>query len=164
MARKDYSPEKQKIADGILFEIPNVPFGVGHCVYKLHYGDRYIINYGKDLAGSLFLIQKGFAYHVAYNQKESDDKTNKTWIRFYRYIEKHPNEKFKIEVLFKNKSAFQILKRCQISLDNCISDRKCLNNNLTPYIPVYRPNLNMYGWITSRQVKLFDTFIKKQSQ
>lgn len=164
MARKDYNPEKQKVVEEIHFEIPNVPFGVGHCVYKLYYGDRYIINYGKDLAGSLFLIQKGFAYHVAYGQKEADDKKNKTWMKFYRYIQKNPKLKFRLEVLFKSKSAFQVLKRCQIELDKAISDRKCLNNNLTPYLPVYRPNLNMYGWITPRQIKLFENFTRKQSQ
>lgn len=164
MARKDYNPEKQKIVEETRFEIPNVPFGIGHCVYKLYYGDRYIINYGKDLSSSLFFIQNGYAYHLAYDQKEADSKKNKTWIKFYRYIQKNPKLKFELEIVFKNKSAFQVLKQCQISLDNSIGDKKCLNNNLTPYIPVYRPKLNMYGWITPRQVKLFNTFTDKRSQ
>src|SRR5690348_13241769 len=126
MARGNYDIEKQKIADSIRFDIPNVPFGVGHCVYKLYYGDRYIINSCKDLAGSLYFLQHGYAYHVAYNQKETDDKKNKLWIKFYRYIQQHPRKEFRLEVLFQNKSAYQVLKRCQLELDACISDNKCL--------------------------------------
>lgn len=164
MARGEHDLQKQKVAEEIRFDIPNVPFGVGRCVYKLYYGDRYIINYGKDLAGSLFLLQKGYAYHVAYEQQEADDKKNKTWIKFYRYIQKNPNKKFKVEVIFKSKSAYQIIKRCQIELDKSFSDRKCLNNNLTAYIPLYRPNLNMYGWITPRQVALFKSFLEKRDK
>lgn len=156
MARIDFDKDKKKLAESIRFEIPNVPFGIGHCVYKLYYGDRYIINYGKDLAGSLYFLQNGYAYHVAYEQKVTDDKKNKTWIKFYQYIFKNPEKKFRLEVVFKDKSAYQVLKQCQISLDNSIRDKKCLNNNLTPYIPVYRPNLKMYGWITPRQIKLFE--------
>lgn len=162
MPRGEFDIKKQKEANEIRFDIPNVPFGVGHCVYKLYYGNHYIINSGKDLAGSIFGLQKGYAYHVAYKQGEADEKKNKLWIKFYRRIQQHPGLDFRLEVLFESKSAYQVLKRCQIELDAALNDKKCLNNNLTPYIPQYKEKLKNHGWITKRQVKLFNNFIEKR--
>src|SRR5580692_6461454 len=159
MARGNYDKVKQKAVNEIRFDIPNVPFGVGHCVYKLYYGDRYVINHGENLAGSLFLLQKGYAYHVAYNQTEGDDKKNKWFISLYRYIQARQGLKFRLEVVFEHTSPYEVLKACQLALNMAINDKKCLNSNLEPYIPQYRPKLKQYGtWVSRSHMLNFRKF------
>jgi hypothetical protein len=158
----NYDPDKAKLIKELRFDIKSVPFGVGRCVYKLYYGTRYIIWKGETLIESLSLLQKGYAYHVAYGQSEADDKQNKFFIQFYKYIQSHPDLDFRLEILLASQNAYELLKREQMELIACWTDKKCLNNNQESYLPKFREKTQTYGsWITKRNVADFKKFLKK---
>jgi hypothetical protein len=147
--------------------IPDEYFETESCVYKLYYGDKYLIVKGKTLAGSIFFIEKGYASVISSGggkqrthdiQKEWEDK-NKFYFKFYKHIYDNPKLQFRIEVLLETNNAYHLLKREQQELTKSIRDKKCLNSNLTSYIPKFNTKTNMYGWITKKQVASFRRFL-----
>lgn len=153
------------------FTISNLDQETGSCLFKLFYGDRYVIAKGKTLAGSVFLIEKGYAYFLAggggtgrrnlggEGQKEGDGK-NTYYRKFYSYIKKNPALEFRIEVILESENAYQLLKQEQIELTKAIRDKRLLNNNITAYIPKYRKSTASYGWISRGHVLSFKKFLK----
>ena len=141
---------------------------VENCVYKLHYGDRYIIAKGKTLAGSLYLIEKGYAAFIAGGKLASKGHGHKEWEgkntyyrRLYTYIQKNPGLLFRVEVLLEDSNGYNLLKKEQTELDAGIRDKRCLNSNVTSYIPQYRPTSKSYGWISRAHVLCFKKYLKQ---
>lgn len=153
------------------FIINNIDQEVESCLYRLYYGDRYIIAKGKTLAGSVFLIEKGYAYFIAggggtgrrnlggVGHKEGDGK-NTYYRKFYSYIKKNPALDFRVEVILESNNGYQLLKAEQEELTKAIRDKKLLNNNITAYIPKYRVDTQSYGWISRAYVMNFKRFLK----
>lgn len=153
------------------FGIANLNQETESCLYKLYYGDKYIIAKGKTLAGSVFLIEKGYAYFIAggggtgrrhlggEGQKEGDGK-NTYYRKFYTYIKKNPGLEFRIEVILEDNNGYQLLKAEQVELNKAFRDKKLMNNNITSYIPQYRAKTKSYGWISRAHVMNFKRFVK----
>lgn len=138
------------------------------CVYKLYYGDRYVIIKGKTLAGSVFFFEKGYAAVISSGsknrpihdiQKEWEDK-NSFYFRIYKYIHDNPKLQFRIEVLLETNNAYNLLKREEIELRASFKDKKCLNSNITSYIPKYNKKSKKYGWINRGSVLAFKKYLK----
>lgn len=160
-----YDPVKQDKVKTIEAEldIPFIPLAPDRCVYKLHYGNKYLIIKGENLPGSLFFFKKGYAYHVGYNQKESDDKSNKLYIAFYRHIQRHPGLQFNVEIIATG-TPYQLLKSEQLALDAALKDSRCANSNLEAYIPQYRPKNKRYGgWISKGDYLNFRKWVKARN-
>jgi len=148
----------------------DIDLEVESCVYKLWYGDVYLIVKGKTLSGSIYLIEKGYAAFIAAgggsgNQEGGAgqhewDGVNSYYFKFYRYMHKNPNLDAKIEILLESNNAYELLKTEQIQLQNCIRDKNCLNSNLNAYIPKYRAKMKSYGWINKGSVLAFQKFMK----
>lgn len=157
---KKYKPNviKKTVVDSISFSLPEMKSEIGCSLYKLYYGNKYIIHKGKTLAGSLFLIQKGYAYFFGYNHQTKDNR-NHYYFKFYNYIRKHPGLEYRVELLLQTEDALEILKSEQLELWKTFKDKKCLNNNITSYIPVYREKTDSYGWISKEQVELFNLWV-----
>ncbi len=143
---------------------------VESCVYRLFYGDRYIIAKGKTLAGSIFLLQKGYAYFLVggggsgnelsgEGHKEADGK-NTFYFKFYRFVSKNPHLSSRIELIIESNNGYQLLKNEQIALNKAIRDKKCLNSNIYAYIPQCRSKVGMYGWISKAHYLNFKRFLK----
>lgn len=154
------------------FVIPNIDTETESCVYKLSYGDRYIIAKGKTLAGSIFLFEKGYAYFLlggggtgnevsGTGHKEGEGK-NTFYFKIYKYIKEHPNLEFNLQVLLESNNGYQLLKTEQLELNKAIRDKKCLNSNIEAYIPQYRTKTKSYGWISNGYVHAFKKFLKNQ--
>lgn len=154
------------------FGIANLNQETESCLYRLYYGDKYIVAKGKTLAGSVYLIEKGYAYFLAggggtgrttnitgKGQKEGSGK-NTYYRKFYSYIKKNPRLEFRIDVLLEDNNGYQLLKAEQIELNKTIRDKNQLNNNITAYIPKYRAEQKMYGWISRAHVMNFKRFLK----
>lgn len=152
-----------------MITIPDEYFEVESCVYKLYYGDRYVIVKGKTLSGSVYLIERGYAAMLTagggtgwgrggQGQKEWDG-VNTYYFKFYSFIQKHPGLQFKIELLLESTNHYDLLKTEQLALNESIKDSKCLNSNLTSYIPIYRKKTRMYGWINKGSVLAFKKFL-----
>jgi hypothetical protein len=139
--------------------IPGVDMEAGSCVFKLHYGSKYVIIKGKTMSGVIYLFEKGYAHFLAFDHS-AGDKRNVYYFKFYSYIKSHPNLQFKIEMLLESENAYQLLKMEQIALNISIKDKNCLNNNLTAYIPQYRATTQSYGWINKGSVLSFKRYLK----
>lgn len=134
------------------------------CLYKLCYGKKYIVVKGKTLAGSVYLIEKGYAYFIAggdhgEGHKEGDGK-NTFYHKFYQYIKDNPGLVFRLEVVLETNNGYQLLKNEQIELNKAFYDKNLLNNNLTAYLPKYRQQTGSYGWISRAHVLNFRKFQK----
>lgn len=149
--------------------IPDEYFEVESTVYKLYYGDRYIIVKGKTLTGSIYLIERGYAAFISagggsgnksggQGQKEGDGK-NTFYFKFYSYIHDNPKLQFNVQVLLESNNPYELLKLEELQLRASIRDKKCLNNNVTAYIPKYNKKSTMYGWINKGSVLAFKKFL-----
>jgi hypothetical protein len=152
------------------FNLPDIDQEVEGCLYKLFYGNKYIIAKGKTLAGSIFLLEKGYAYFLVggggqgnnatgEGHKEGDGK-NSYYHKLYSYIKKNPGLMWRLEVLLETNNGYDLLKREQQELNAAIKDKNLLNNNLYSYIPKYRSTTKMYGWLNKGSVLAFKKFLK----
>jgi hypothetical protein len=147
------------------FNIPNIDQETESCLYRLCYGDKYIIAKGKTLAGSIFLLEKGYAYFIAGGKdgkghNEGDGK-NSYYYQFYMHIWSNPGLEWRLEVLLETNNGYDLLKREQQELTAAFKDKNLLNNNLHSYIPKYRSSTKMYGWINKGHVLAFKKFLKR---
>jgi hypothetical protein len=142
------------------------------CVYKLFCGDRYLIVKGKTLAGSIYLIERGYAAFIAagggtgnrmggIGQKEWDG-TNTYYMKFYQFVRHNPTLPIRHEVLLESDNVYILLKTEQLALDEAFSDKKCLNNNITSYIPIWRKKSMSYGWMNRGSVLAFKKYLKRK--
>lgn len=156
-----------------MIQVPEEYFEVESCIYKLYYGPYYVIIKGKTLTGSIYLFERGYAAFMAAGggigrgkqlggkgQEEWEGK-NTFYYKFYKMIYYNPGFEFKVEVLLESNDGYQLLKHEEIELSKCIRDKKCLNSNVTAYIPKFRKSTNSYGWISKRQVADFRRFLSK---
>jgi hypothetical protein len=158
------------------FNIDSIPVDVDACVYRLWYSDKYIIVKGKNLAGSVFLIQKGLAYFLAGGGRASEQSAagvageghkegqgkNTFYFQLYSFVKANPLREWKVEVLLESDNGYQLLKREQMELDGAIADKRCLNSNVQAYIPKFRAKTFMYGdWIKPSHVLCFKKFLKQ---
>lgn len=145
-------------------------FEVESCVYKLSCGDRYLIVKAKVLTGSIYLIERGYRSFLTAGggtgrgrggdgQNEWDD-VNSYYFKFYSYVYKNPKLPLIVEVLLESSNAYDLLKLEQQLLTKYLSDKKCLNSNLTSYIPKYNKKSCMYGWINKGSVLAFKKYLK----
>lgn len=160
---KSYDPDYVKVQEKEVDE-----FQIEKCIYKLYHGDRYIIVKGKNLAGSVFLIDKGYAGFLAGNKLNLKGSGHKEWegknsfyFKFYRYKQKFPKLPTKTEVIFESEDGFELLKREQEELQKSIRDKKCLNSNVESYIPVFREKTQSFGWLTKAEVDKFNLYLQQ---
>lgn len=158
------------------YNINNIPVDIDACVYRLWYGDKYVIVKGKNLAGSVYLIQKGLAYFLAGGGKASESSAagvkgeghkegqgkNTFYFQFYTFVKDHPGLEWKVEVVLESDNGYQLLKREQIELAGAINDKRCLSGNVEAYIPKFRPKTALYGdWIKPAHVLCFKKYLKQ---
>ena len=125
-------------------------------VFKLYYGEKYIIHKGKYLAASIKILERNCGYYIAYNHDKKDNVDY--YEAFYNYVKKNPNLTFRVEVIKHDIDAFEILKTEHILLNNSIRDKNCKNNNLTPYIPKFNEKTGMYNWIKQEELERYYEF------
>src|SRR5262245_13119608 len=154
------------------FNIKGIDPEVAGCVYKLFYGPRYLIVKGRTLAGSIYLIQKGYAYFMAGGggsghkggaTGEGHDvlsSKNTYYFKFYSYLYDNPGLELRAEVIYESENPYSLLKREHQELQASMRDKKCLNNNVEAYIPKFRKSTRSYGWISIGHVLAFKKFLK----
>lgn len=150
--------------------IPEEYFEVESCIYRLSYGDRFVIVKGKTLTGSIYLIERGYRAFLTSGggtgrQRGGEgqnewDGVNAYYFKLYKYIHDHPNQNFKVEVLLESNNHYQLLKAEEDELQKELSNPKCFNSNVSAYIPVYRKKSGMYGWINKGSVLAFKRYLK----
>ncbi len=130
----------------------------GSCVIKVTYDNKkYIIIKCKEGYASLKRIENALNAYIRGGVNNPDG----LYFHFYNYIKKNPHKEFQVEVLLESASAYELLKREQTELNNGISDRRFMNNQVTAYIPAYNEDNRAYGWIPSHAVLNFNNWYKK---
>ena len=153
---KKHRPEKQQKATSFSLNVPEMQSEGGlPAVYKLYYDNIYIINKGKTLSGSLFLLQRGLGYYLAYEHNKESVMDKDYWFKFYDFVRRNPGRQFRVEIVMQSNDALEILKSEQATLDGCLKDKKCFNGNIKSYIPTLNAKTGMHGWITPDQVSRF---------
>lgn len=149
----------------------NLPESSG--VYKIFYGDKYLVVKGKTISGSLFLLVKGYGYFL-YGGQGSGNKAeeigngrkltvgvNEHYWKFYSYVKTHPKLEWRLEIILRSDSGYRLLRAEQEALDAGVKDKNMLNSNVQAYIPKLREankekhTLAMYGWLTPQAVTRF---------
>jgi hypothetical protein len=138
-------------------ELTDDQLEVGSCVYKLFYGDKYVIVKAKTLSGSIYLFQKGLmGFLNASGIMGKEGYTENTFFfRLYKGIKKTPKQPFRIEILLESNDPYSLLVAEQAYLNESIKDKKCLNVNVLSYVPKYRKATNSYGWIPVEAVERY---------
>ena len=115
--------------------IKTIPYdGVGSCVFKVYYGEKYIVSMGKYLKNALDMLNvdiRGMKY-----KRSSLFKMDKggQFILFADYVYKNPSKQFVVEILLQSNNPYRLLKRCQEELDDAIADPNCLNSFFIPFL------------------------------
>ena len=148
----------------------DIDLEVESCVYKVWHGEKYLIIKAKNLAGSIYLLEKGYASYIAQGGGQGRNRSgagqnewdgvNTYYIQFYKWVYDHPSKISRIEVILETNNTYELLKMEHIQLKNSFSDKKCLNSNLEAYIPKYRVKTQSYGWINKGSVLAFKKYIK----
>jgi len=158
---------------------------VGGCVFRLWYGDKYIIAKGRTLGGTVFMIQKGLAYFLygggrtreskdgirsavgvfGEGHKEGQGKST-FYFQFFEHYQKNTHKfqhlAWHIDLILASDNGYQLLKREQIELEAAMRDKKCLSSNVQAYIPAFRKETGMYGgWIKKAHVMNFKKYLKR---
>jgi hypothetical protein len=151
--------DRKSVVDSIELTIPEMKSDIEHCLFKLYYGNKYIISKAKNLAGTLFLFQKGYAYFFGYDHKAADNREHH-YFKIYNYIRNHPGEKFRVEVIVSNNDCFELLKAEYLELRKVLRDKKCFNRNVSAYIPKFVEKTGMYNWIPATAVDQFNQWVE----
>lgn len=112
--------------------IPDELKEIQGCVYRVWYGNYYIVVMGKTFARSLTSIINDLN-RFKKGVREGKSEHN-IYLNFYLHILSNPDRDFQVQMLFKSDSPFKLLKWCQIALAEGEAQESCLNSKYTPYI------------------------------
>lgn len=136
-----------KISIGISEELKEVK----GCVFKLYYGNRYIISFSNYLEWSLISIQTDINRYLKGTNLERSKKG--LYFDLCDYVKSNSHMEFRVEVVAETDKGYQLLKICQQELDKAQYDSYCLNSSFEPYISkdIQRPaNSRKRIWFINR--------------
>lgn len=103
--------------------------GLEGCVYKLFWGEVYVIIKCKTFARSKTIIEQSLDRFL--NKKGKDI----LYHRFFTYIKMHPFYSFRVKILLKSDNPYQLLIKEQEKLDEAREDLNCFNISFDAYVP-----------------------------
>lgn len=136
--------------------------GVGSCVYKLSFNDRYVIVKAKDHVGSVSAIQKAYNQFMRHSDFQRDPKN--LYFHFFSFIEKHRVGTFTVNIIIEDTNPYKLLVAEQKELLKSRKDTRCLNTNADAYIPDYNELTESYGWISKQSVLNFRKWLKNNAK
>jgi hypothetical protein len=107
----------------------NAPPDTIGCVFRLSWGEKYVIVKAKTFVRAKTIIEQSLhAYLVR-------GKQDLLYNRFFGYIKLHPGLGFVVKILYKGDNPYQLLKHEQIFLDKSRLDPNCFNQTFDAYVP-----------------------------
>lgn len=129
----------------------------GQTVSKLWYGDRkFVIVKCKDEYNSMKTIEKDLAAFIRGGVNRPDNM----YFHLFNYVKANPNKQFIVETLLFGASGYELLKFEYEMLKAGRHDKNMLNNNTAPYIPQFKGETGMYGWISRPHVMAYQRWLK----
>lgn len=144
----------------MFYKIPLIE-GIGGCVCKLWYGNKYVISKCKTLWRFKQNIEINLGYFIKNTPLARRD--DNLYYHFFMYIIDNPQQDFKIEILFQSENPYQLLKTEFLELSKAKSDPQCLNNHFEPYVPKNTNRKGSGSWINKGYYLNFMQWKKKYS-
>lgn len=107
----------------------NAPLTTEGCVFKLSWGEKFIIVKCKTFVRAKTIIEQSLQAYL------TRGKQDMLYTRFFGYIKLHPGLGFVVKILYKGDSPYQLLKHEQIFLDKFRDDPNCFNQSFDAYVP-----------------------------
>lgn len=150
-------------------KIPNIaiPYNlvdVQGSVFKLYYGDKYIVMMGKTLFRQVETVRNDIKRF--YNETEKGRSINNMYFKFYDYLYSNPGLHFSFELVLESGNPYLLLKKCQQELDKGFKNTNCMNMVFEPYInkDLQKPvkNRKFIWWINRGQYLNFRRWQKNR--
>jgi hypothetical protein len=128
------------------------------CIAKISYGKKYVIAKCKSLPATLKNIEDSLNTYLR------GGKINPNGLYYFLnlYVEKHPDEEFKVEILEASDSPYKMLIREHLELE--AGKTALLNNQKEVYIPGMHDNGMYAGWIRPIDVTNFKAWLLKHKK
>lgn len=127
------------------YQINEFPSGIGSCVFKLIYGDRYVIVKCKTLVRAVENINVGLKYFFKGTPKGRNP--NDLYYKFYNFVADNPFLSFSIDPILISENPYELLKAEHISLQEGSANANCLNQVFDVYIPQFTQVNGKKSWI-----------------
>lgn len=101
-------------------------------VFKLYYGEKYIVIMGKTLLRQVETIRNDLNRY--FKETKLGRTPNNLYFKFYDFIYNTPGLNFNFELILQSEKPYQLLKCCQSELDKGNKDDNCMNMVFEPYI------------------------------
>jgi hypothetical protein len=134
---------------------------VNGCVFMLIYKDHFVVCKGKTLVGTLKNISRSID---GLSNKPIDEwPIEHLYYHFIAFIlgGSVDNQDYKVQVYLVTDNPVDLLKKEQQLLWDNRNNPKCLNNTFDAYIPTYKEETQMYGWINKGQFMSFMRWKKR---
>jgi hypothetical protein len=118
--------------DSLTIRMPELPDPMMGCIYKLYYGETYVVVKAKTYQRSKTIIEYALDRYLKAGKKDL------LYNRFFAYIQayrKTYNHQLLVKVILKSNSPYQLLKKEQEELDKARYDLNCFNNSFDAYVP-----------------------------
>lgn len=123
-------------------DAPKIPYhNIQGCVFKLFWGERYVIVKCKMFARAKTIIEQSLKYHLKTGMHD------KLYEKFFSYIKSTPFHSFQVEILLESNNPYQLLKKEQSELDLCKTDINCMNTSFEAYVPQFTQVNGVGSWI-----------------
>lgn len=138
--KKHKNPEAAEFAKSFTYGIPELQSEVKGCVYKLWYGQKFMIIKAKYLRNSLEIRQRNYAYFYYNNHQSNDRLKNDQDFKFFDYCRKHHGKfSYRVELVLESESPLELLEAEQELLLAEMRNKKCMNNSIVSYLPKWVP-------------------------
>ena len=132
----------------------DIDYSVKGCVFKLFWGEKYVIIKCHLLARAKTNIETSLSYHLKTGMHD------KLYEKFFDYIKSHPFYSFSVEILFQSDNPYQLLVHEQIELDKAKQDHNCMNTSFDAYVPK-KIQGNRKAWVNRGHYLNFMQWLKK---
>lgn len=139
-------------------DAPKIPYqNVQGCVFKLFWGEKYVIVKCKTFAYAKKIIEKSMFYHFKTGMNDN------LYGRFFDYIKTAPFYSLRVEILAETENPYQLLIKEQLSLNEAKNDQNCLNASFDAYIPQFTQVNGKGSWINRGYYLNFMIWKKRHS-
>jgi hypothetical protein len=112
-------------------DAPKIEYqNINGCVFKLFWGEKYVIVKCKMFARAKTIIEESLGYYI-----KGTKMRDKLYDNFFQYIRTTPFYSFRDEILYKGDNPYHLLKQEQLALYNGEHDVNCMNVRFESYYP-----------------------------
>lgn len=126
------------------------------CVFKLYWGEKFVIIKCKTYARAKTIIEQSIVYHFKTGMND------KLYNNFFDYIDSNSDHQFVVEIIYQNDNPYQLLVAEQQELNKSKADPNCMNVNTEAYIPK-RIQGNRKAWINRGHYLNFKNWRKQNN-